>query len=368
MTIREAPLYALILAVLMVPACGDPNIFLECVPANGLIPDCRFQNPEDLALLPDGETLVVSQFGGLEQAEPGSLALFNTRTSALSIAFPTRDAAPGVPSWGDPACPGPPDESFSPHGIDLETGPDGSLRLLVVNHGGRESVEFFEVLETANGYALDWRGCAPAADEDDFFNDVVGLRDGGLLVTHMMPKSSNFLGLVFRGFVLGMNTGFVYEWQPAHGYHMVPGTGAGMPNGIEKSLDERYVFVNAYFFSEVRKVDRKTGELVGVAAISKPDNITWGLDGRLLVASHTAGTSDQLACDHPQEGVCGYSFAIVALEPVTMETTTVLEQDGPPMGAATVATPVGDRIYLGTYAGDRISSFEHRIANEQGER
>ena len=43
----------------------------------------------------------------------------------------------------DVPCPGPPPPAFSPHGIHLSERSDGRLQLLAVQHGGRESVEFF---------------------------------------------------------------------------------------------------------------------------------------------------------------------------------------------------------------------------------
>ena len=39
---------------------------------------------------------------------------------------------------------------------------DGQWQVLAVNHGGRESVEFFQLLEESEGYRLAWRGCALA--------------------------------------------------------------------------------------------------------------------------------------------------------------------------------------------------------------
>ncbi len=41
---------------------------------------CGFQNPEDLALLPDGQTIVVSQSSTTDSA-PGNLAFFKTGDS-----------------------------------------------------------------------------------------------------------------------------------------------------------------------------------------------------------------------------------------------------------------------------------------------
>ncbi len=74
---------SLLAAVLSVGslACGDPLPPIEtCEATETLEPICGFQNPEDLALLPEGDFLLVSQFGSMDGAEPGSIALFDWKS------------------------------------------------------------------------------------------------------------------------------------------------------------------------------------------------------------------------------------------------------------------------------------------------
>lgn len=66
------------------------------------------------------------------------------------------------------------------------------------------------------------------------------------------------------------------------------------------------------------------------------------------------GAFEALECFGITEGACGLPFAIVAVDPRTLERRTVLEHGGAPMGAATVAQQVGEDLYLGSFAGDRI--------------
>jgi hypothetical protein len=328
---------------------------ISCRDQDGVHAICGLQNPEDLALLPAGAEVVVSQFGAMDGTRPGNLALFDVKTEAVRIAFEggrasDRSGEEGL--WGDPSCSGPPPAGFSPHGIDLEEFPGRGLRLLVVNHGGREAVEFFALEAKPSGTEITWRGCAPAPPSA-FLNDVVNLPDGGFLVTQMMPRDQAIWGLVKSS--LGFDTGFVYEWQPDHGYSIVPGTSAPFPNGIELSPDARRLYLNVYSPGEVRQIDRATGELLGTAQVPSPDNVTWGSDGRLLVASHRGGLSDQLACMNLERGACGMEFAVVAVDPKSMETETLLLRAGPPMGAGTVALDLGDgELLIGSFAADRM--------------
>jgi hypothetical protein len=223
----------------------------------------------------------------------------------------------------------------------------------VVNHGLRESIEFLELTEGNDGVQLIWRGCALGPDQA-YFNDVVGRPDGGFWVTHMMPKERQIRGMLAAAF-LGVDTGHVYEWDPMNGFEKVPGSDGPFPNGIEKSDDQRYLFINMYMGDEVRKLSVDQGRVVATAEISSPDNITWGIDGRLLVASHTGSILELIACDHIKEGACGFAFEIIALEPEQMTTSVLLGNRGAPMGGATVAVDYDGALYLGSFAGDRIA-------------
>lgn len=344
----------LITAMLAAFGCGsEVTPILDCIAADNLEPDCRFHNPEDLVRTPDGEWLIVSQFGAMDGSRPGDLAAYHPDSGRIERLFPS-SAAADVRVWGTRGC-APPDAAlFAPHGIDLERRDDGALMLLVVNHGGRESVEFFAVAEDEDVPALSWRGCA-LGPADAYFNDVVARRDGGFFVTHMMPKSSPAFSQVKALF--GGDTGFVYDWHADAGFEEVPGTAGAMPNGIEKSADERFLYVNDYLGSEVRKIDLATAAIVARASVSYPDNSSWADDGKLLVASHTDTLAELLACAELTTGACGFAFEIVALDADTLEGFARLTHRGAPMGAATIAVSFDGDLMLGSFAGDRITRW-----------
>ena len=328
---------------------SDLSPVTGCEPGFGIDVDCQFQNPEDLALAPDGRILV-SQFGDMEGARPGSLAAYDPAARTLAVLFPSPDSAPDAAAseWGDPACPPPDGDRFSPHGVDIETRADGRHALAVINHGGRESVELFEMFEDGG---LAWRGCA-IAPEEGFFNDVVLLRDGSFWATQMFPAGGMPFSLVKA--LLGSDTGWIYAWSPADGFAKIPGTDAPMPNGIEKSEDERYAYLNVYGSGGVRKIDVATGETVARADLDPVDNSTWGEDGRLLVAAHTGGLGEMMACQGLEEGSCGMPFEIVALDPDDLSQQVLIAHGGAPMGGVTVALQRDGVFYLGTFVGDRI--------------
>ena len=58
--------------------------------------------------------------------------------------------------------------------------------MLVVNHGERETIEMFELMNEDKQWRLQWRGCVESID-DSSFNDVAMLNDG-FVTTRMMSN------------------------------------------------------------------------------------------------------------------------------------------------------------------------------------
>ncbi len=345
---------SLLFALALLGGCGEKFPPVNgCVPAGGMNPTCSFSSPEDMELLPDGRTLLISQMGTADGRRPGSFALFDTGSETITRL--PQFSASDEPPWGDAACTTAPGAAFSPHGIHLGLRADGQWQVLAVNHGGRESVEFFQLLEESEGYRLAWRGCA-LAPPDSYLNDVAALPGGGFVATHMFPRSSASIGPVslalLRG-MLGFDTGHVLHWDGQR-FAVATGTRMPFPNGIQASRDGKALFVNAYIAGEVRKIGFPGGELLGKTSVKGPDNSQWDAEGHLLVASHTAGIVEMGTCFGITEGACGAAFAIVAVDPGSLKAETILEHRGAPMGAATVAQQVGENLYLGSFVGDRI--------------
>jgi hypothetical protein len=355
------------LAVLLLSlgACTTPDI-LDCHAANGLTPDCRFQNPEDFAKSPSGVALIVSEMGqgSLEsragrlvayvpnaESGRGDIRVLWPRASTPSIATPV---APKAAALGDPACPALGAGRFVPHGINARRLDDGRYVLYVVNHGARESIEIFEIFDDGRELALEPRGCV-LAPSDATTNDVVVLSDGGFRISDSFRRSENTIVSGLRMRYGSHRPGFAWEWRASRGYSRIAGSETAYANGIESSPDGRFVYLNGYFENALIKVDTETGRRVGEVSVSGPDNVTWTDDGRLLVASHHAGTFDLLKCLGIERGNCGFRFQILEVDPETLASRVILDQEGPPIGAVTVALPFKGRLYLGTFAGDRIA-------------
>ena len=336
-----------------------PAPIVDCSVSGRSEPICGFENPEDLVALPGNRALIVSEYGDIASSVPGSIALLRIASRERIILFRGgRIDAESAPGWGSPDCPGPPGASFSPHGIDLVRRDDGRLQLLAVQHGGRESIEFFEVRGEAEAWQVEWRGCL-LAPEDASLNDVVGIADGTLFTTKITSLSG---GVDFSAPPPENDTGQVYGWSVSRGYWIVPGTSGKMPNGVQATPDGKTLFMNASLGNEVRKLDVATGELLGRAAVAFPDNVTWTPDAEsLLVASLGAGDlRDFIACENLEAGACPISFQIIEVDAETMATSVLFDSVGSPMGAGTVGLRVGDDLFIGSFRGDRILRVDLR--------
>jgi len=310
---------------------------------------CGTRSPEDMEPTPDGKFLIVSQFvNGRGGAGGAGIVLFDLAKKTFSKMTvkeePRKD-------WGDPACPGPPGEALLPHGISLSKRTDSkksTMELYVVNHGGRQSMEMFELKRAGPTWELAWHGCFVSKQD---YNDVAALADGGFISTHPTSlrtpgDTSNLLG--------GQATGYVVRWTAATGEMELPGTRIGYPNGVVVTPDGRYMYVNAWTAREVHKYDLTDGKETGVIKLDfMPDNLTWTSDRHILAAG-VAGTRGD--CPVGSGAPCIQGFGVAEIDPAKMESHTLLDWQSKrsPISGVSVALKVGTSIYLGAFQGDRI--------------
>lgn len=323
---------------------------LDCQRRAAMDPYCGYQNPEDLVHLPGSSYLIVSEMGEFMADAPGALSLLNLITGQrepLAI-----DWAGDAQNWGDAECAKPNVAAFSPHGIDLVQRDDGDLSLLVVNHGGREAVEFFSVAASGD---LAWRGCA-IPPGDPFINDVAGRKDGGFYVTHMWDKTASFEATVAK-LSNGEPTGWVWSWTADGGFVRLAESDDLMPNGIALSGDHSTLYVNVYMGNKTYALDLAEEKRIAEIQLRQPDNVTIDDEGFLWIASHQHDPIGQ-TCAQVTDGPCLLPFKIYKVDPTAFSTETVLDHNGSPMGFATVALKVDDRLYLGSAHGDRVVSVQ----------
>jgi SMP-30/Gluconolactonase/LRE-like region len=307
---------------------------------------CGAHMPEDLELTPDGKYLIATEYvnQGRTGTTGGGMQLFDLATKTFSQMAIT--AAPEK-SWGDPSCPGPIGDRLISHGESLAKRHDGKWALYVVNHGGRQSIEMFEVKPAAGSWALVWRGCEVGAHE---YNDVAILPDGGFVGTYPTGLFSGGKGGPFSGAV----TGYVTRWTPGKGESEIMSTRMRYPNGVVVSSNGRYMFVNEFAARQVLKYDLRDDKQIGSVKVDfMPDNLTWTKEGKLLAAGVKGARGD---CPEGSGRPCIQGFGVAEIDPANMQSRPIFDSatHEPLIGGVSVALKVRNEIYLGAFLGDRL--------------
>ena len=316
----------------------------DCGPVNGVQFVCGLQAPEDLVVLPGSQWVVAGAYGG-----SGGLYVIRASDRTPFMAYPTAAARERLDTQIYGACPGPPDAAtkakFQTHGLYLLAGANSVHRLFVVLHGGRESVEVYEVDARQGTPALTWIGCA-VAPEPIGLNSVRGLPDGGFIATNFLARGG-FGGPAMKAMMSGETNGELWEWHTATGWQKLAGSEAAGANGLEMSEDGRTLYVAAWgsqsFFRVSRGATPASRDEVTLGF--RVDNIRWARDGSILAAGQGGAPGAQ-------------ATIIVKIDPRTLDRREILRHpDTPAYGAGTVAVEVGNELWVGSFRGDRLAIF-----------
>lgn len=319
---------------------------------------CGPTNAEDLVLVPDTRWVLSSGM-----APGGGIYLVDSERKSWHELYTggpeqTRHDAARYPACGEP----PAAAGFVTHGMHLARHDDGTSTLYVVGHGGREAIEVFDVSTDPAGPGLAWRGCVPMPD-GLAANSVTSLRDGTLLATVLMHPGQTFVD-VFQG----RATGAVYRWSPGDaGFTLVAGSELPGNNGIEVSDDEREMFVvstglrtiSAFSNTVPTRLLRTTPTLD-----FGPDNVHRAPDGQLITAGpsyidHDCGEMTPETMTIEAFAACPRGSVAVTFDPQTLvETRRWSSPANPQFSNATMALEVGDEVWIGSFAGNRIGIFD----------
>ena len=325
---------------------------------------CNYQNPEDLAVLPDGRHILVSEFGAIVPLSPtnvqGNLSLLDTtdgRKKNLEI-----EMSDNV--WGDPECQRD-SMVLSPHGIDINQRLDGSYQLAVVNHMPTETIELFELREINDAWSLTWRGCVNAPVHG-YFNDVALSSNGSFYVSQMYDKNISLFMLAVLDNTKE-DTGYVYHWRRQNGFERLVNTDGAFPNGVELSDDENNLFINYAFGNKTSKYNLLSKSIEASFSMNGiPDNITVDGDYIWVGAQDHSGLDSLIYCgvfakdvfEDPMINQCPLPFAAYQLRQSDLSLVNSYKYSNTVMGTATVALSLNGQLYIGTYHGDRIASVE----------
>ena len=310
---------------------------------------CGFKNAEDLALTPDGNFLIMTGFSALPDTYVSEMYLFELNSqSRADLTITLADN-----TWGDAACQRD-SLDFSPHGLSLGHRAGGAYQLAITNHLPEETIELFELVQNEASWDLVWRGCV-TAPANTLLNDVALTQSGDFYTTEMYRADLPFEELLAAG-ATESTTGQVWHWLRAKGFSKLEGTEGSFPNGIALSDDEKYLYINYWFTGKTTKFNLLTAAVEFEHNGGKADNLT-NVNGDIWVAKHDISL-DQLAECPPTLAQCLLPFTIYKLSGEDMSEQAAYSFNSKIFGVATVAIPHENQVWLGTFHGDRIASFE----------
>jgi hypothetical protein len=241
------------------------------------------------------------------------------------------------------------------HGLSLRPAQTGRYTLYATNHGGRESIEAFELDVRGAAPAATWIGCV-LMPSGMAANSVAAFSDGALVATVLILP-----GKTFEDAFAGRTTGVVLLWTPGSPtFRALPGTELSANNGIETSPDDREFYVVSTTTKRVYAFSRNNPDKpLRFAQLAEfgPDNVRWTTDGRLI----TAGMIDnEPACGGPpktEAGIrCSRGYIAATIDPKTMAVTEIARGPATPSFTGTaMAMRAGDDLWLGSFNADRLA-------------
>lgn len=347
MTVPRWMLAALILSSAVFTPAALAQSANGCRNEQGLTYVCELSVPEDILIAGSSGLLVVSG-----HRAPGHLYLIDpaTRVPTELVHGPTFSRQHDTRTF--PNCPGPLNvQAFDVHGLSLTETSPRMFSLYTTSHGEREAIEVYDLDLRGTTPRLTWKGCV-LLQQDSYHNSVAQLADGGFIATRMRDQSYTGGGGTPAGI-----TGHLVEWHPGGQPRALPGTEMSLPNGIDISKDERYIYVAAIGSQEIVRFDRRTTPMSkrAVSLPIRPDNVHWATDGTLL----TAGPNyvPPSVC---RGAGCATGWSVLEVDPDTLAFTRLGGADQTAaMQRVSSAMRVGDDIWVGSND-DRIARFSLR--------
>ena len=262
-----------------------------------------------------------------------------------------------------PLCPSAPDLGhLETHGLSIRAGKNNRATIYAVAHGGRESIEIFNVDASGTTPVLTWTGCV-VMPEGMPANSVASFSDGSIVATILLMPGKTF------GDSLAMRpTGAVVKWSPgATGFTTVGNSSLPGNNGIEVSADDSEIYVVSSGFQTI-VVFSNTNPVRQLRSTKQlpitPDNVHMGPNGMLLTAGMKNDVPECGGPPNPRMDLailskCPRGSIGIEINPATMATKVLVETKTiPTFSNATMVLTTGKRFWLGTFNGNRIAYGE----------
>ena len=308
------------------------------------------KNAEDFAPLPNSPWVIASSLGGFGSATGGLYAVnAQSGESLLLDSSIASDATAGNAQCGAPV----PAHTFAPHGIALHTNPDGSRELLVVNHGGREAIEIFDIA-IGDNLSLRWKNCLPLPP-GAMANAVAANAAGKIFVTNMQTLKPDTKQ---QGHI-----GEVLQWQ-GENWEIVEGSSMDGPNGILVGKQETlYVasWTQGQLVTLTKSEDHYTQQALPLGFF--PDNLRWSSGGKIIAAGFQTTPETIMKCISSNQDTCDIPSRIAVVSPDTLTIECSLSVE---LGMTTVAVDTHSQLWLGTARGVELQRIPSSALNDAG--
>ena len=280
-------------------------------------------NMEDLHPTPDNRWVIGSAMRAAGRG--GALYAIAVDGSTATTLYPSEAPSPTATTQCPDGAPAAAD--FAPHGISLETDRERHT-LFVVNHGGRETVEIFALTPGRDGTVYVTAAGAP------------------------FPIDSPPAGATAPAPIPGSG---VLAWRPGDGWRILT-TGLALSNGLVISRDNSVLYVAEWLGRQVAEIDAEDGTILRRVAVDfGVDNLRLDDKGGLWLAGQAASTDAVMACYLSERRDCGLDSALARVDTTALAVDCAQHLPATPgFSSATVALPLGDRVWLGTFRGDAV--------------
>lgn len=329
---------------------GPQNDINKCESDSYISVLCGFSNPEDIEITPDKKFLFMSEFGGIgpyEEPSAGYFAMLDLESNKKIVP----EIVIGNNDWGNPECSRSTSDRYGPHGIDMVQRNDDSYQIGVINHFPRESIEMFELSKKDSSWSLTWRGCINVPDEY-YFNDIGLKKDGSFYASHMYKRDITFsewlMVTIFKS-----NSGHVVLWEGDE-FKKIPNSDGSGPNGITLDEVENLLYISYNQGDQIVIFDLSENIKVKSYFVQSPDNIHLESNSA-WITSLDFQPNDIGDCD--KRISCSLPFSVHELDRNSLELKNKYSFSKTVFGLPTVAVPVNEKIYMGSFHSDRIGYF-----------
>lgn len=310
-------------------------------------------SPEDIAPLPGTKWLVAGALPNTDARSRGGLSLIDTQKPANIVAlYPAPSASDDQDKTRFKDCPGPLTGGFAPHGINVEHLPDGSYNVMSVNHRGRESIEYFHIVDGPVPRAV-WIGCVvlPAGAGG---NSVALLPGGGMIATDFIHKPNPH---VLQDMENGIETGGVLKWTPEAGWSQFSPIKLSGANGAAVTADGKWVFISEWSDYKIWKF-AMDGSVPprSIHLNFLPDNLRLTPKGMILIAGQNADPINVMTC-LGGHAPCQAPFTVLEMDPTTMSTKVLVRGGDEHFGGATGAAMAGGSLWVSSYYSRKVMQY-----------